>query len=404
MKPTIRFPALLCAAWSLGASTASATTFSQFFNNGPTGTTPHQDKNANTWSWQAAYGSAATIDGTLSNSDGYLTGVSQGGGVSGFSGSTANGFLFAVPSSGAAGVSLIHTTSTSTSDVVQNTPIQPANNTAPNSIQWYRDLPQGLAGLTVNEITQLAASTRPESTSSVMRFALRVDGVWHVSESSWQNTSNAAWERQTLAPASVQWRSGVFSSGFLDDDLSDNNLATLPTDGIVSGYGLYAATGALEGSQSRIRIDAFQVTTDFSDPYLLWARGPFANAFGETGLLEDPDRDGIDNLMEFVLGGDPTIFDQPSIGPEIISADGDDLVIRFRRSDLSEARPTAVVVQIGTELVTWNPADEIVIGPSSGTGPNGSSYLVDDSGTLDVITVTIPKNGANHLFARIVAR
>jgi hypothetical protein len=108
--------------------------------------------------------------------------------------------------------------------------------------------------------------------------------------------------------------------------------------------------------------------------------------------------------MEFVLGGDPTIFDQPSIGPEIISADGNDLVIRFRRSDLSEARPIAVAVQISTELVTWNPADEIIIGPSSGTGPNGSSYLVDDSGTLDVITVTIPKNGANHLFARIVAR
>lgn len=385
------------------ACAASATTFSQFFNNGPTGTTPNQDKNANTWSWQAAYGITGTLDSTLASGDGYGTGVSQGGGQTGSAGSTSNGFLFALPNADP-GVILLHTTSAATSDVPQDTPVQPANNTAPNSIQWYRDFPQALAGLTVADIDQLSVHTRAQNTSAVMRFALLVDGTWYVSQSSWQQTSNSAWEPRSLAMASSQWHSDVFIPGNLDDDLSDNALVTLPSTGVVSGYGLYADTGTLSGGDARIRIDSFQVSTPFVDPYVQWAQGPFAKPFTDTDPLADFDGDGLGNLMEFVLGGDPTVNDQPSIRPSVLDAAGPFMVLTFQRSDLSELKPVTVVVQTGSSPTSWNPADEIVIGPSAGFGPNGASYTVDDTGTHDIIVVYVPKNAASRLFARVVAR
>jgi hypothetical protein len=403
MKPYLQplVASLLFAAASTPIVRAS--TFSQFFNNGPTGNTPHQDKNANTYSWQAAYGLTGTFDATNSNTDGFATGVSQGGGHTGTAGSTINGFLFALPNADP-GVILLHTTSSATSDVPQNTPVQPANNTAPNSIQWYRDFPQPLAGLTVADITQLSVQTRTQSPSTVMRFAILVDGVWHVSESSWQQTSNAAWEPRVLAMSSSQWHSHAFSTGSLDDDLSDNTLVALPSTGVVSGYGLYADTGTLSGADARIRIDSFQVSTPFVDPYAQWAQGPFANPFTDTGPLIDFDHDGLENLLEFVLGGDPTLNDQPSIRPSIVDAQGDDLIVTFRRSDLSELKAVTVAVQTSAGLDSWPAADEIVIGPVSGSGPNGSFYLVDDSGTIDTVTATIPKIGAGRLFVRIIAR
>ena len=170
------------------------------------------------------------------------------------------------------------------------------------------------------------------------------------------------------------------------------------------GAPLSGPIGALNGTLSISGNNLIlTVTSGGSNPYDTWA-GSFPGFTPTTADL-DFENDGIKNLLEFVFGGNPTTNDSPSIRPTV-TASGGDMTISFKRSDLSELAPlpTTVKVQVSDDLATWNPANDITIGPGpTGTGPNGASYTVDDSGTLDAIVVTIPKGLATAKFARVVA-
>ena len=152
----------------------------------------------------------------------------------------------------------------------------------------------------------------------------------------------------------------------------------------------------------------FMTTPPTGSPYDDWAGGNFANPFpeGQRGAGVDFDSDGLSNLLEFVLGGDPTTNDSPSVRPSVI-ADGSNLVVTFKRSDASELAPAVSVnVQVSADLVTWNPADDILIGAATNPGPVGganASYTVTNNAGLDTIVVTIPKGAATRKFARVVA-
>jgi autotransporter-associated beta strand protein len=204
--------------------------------------------------------------------------------------------------------------------------------------------------------------------------------------------------------------------------------ATPPTSAVVQSTGTaIALTANLEGSSavtglapgtsydvyfvaqdaipnlqpSPLKVDVTTPTayTDWADNY---------PGFTPTGGGLDFDNDGISNLLEFVLGGSPIANDTPSIQPTV-SASGTDLVLTFKRSDLSEIAPaTTVKVQISADLLTWNPADDITIdaGNTGNAGPIGASnasYTISNSGGLDTVTVTIPKAAATKKFARVIA-
>ncbi len=142
-----------------------------------------------------------------------------------------------------------------------------------------------------------------------------------------------------------------------------------------------------------------------SSPYETWAAGTFTNAFSNTLPGVDFDNDGLSNLMEFVLGGDPTIS-QASIAPAV-SVSGGNLVMTFKRSDASELAPAVTVkVELSTDLSFSTPADDITIGATTDAGPiapSGASYTVSNSGGFDTITLTVPQGAAPKKFARIKA-
>lgn len=105
------------------------------------------------------------------------------------------------------------------------------------------------------------------------------------------------------------------------------------------------------------------------------------------------------------MGGNPTINDTPSIRP-VVTDSGTNLQVSFSRSDISQTSPspTTVKVQVSDDLVIWNPANDIyIVGDVDGTGPNGATDTVNDSGSIDAIVVTIPKLSAAKKFARVVA-
>ncbi|MEO8615488.1 MAG: autotransporter-associated beta strand repeat-containing protein [Luteolibacter sp.] len=256
---------------------AAATSYSAFFNNG---NGSGSEVNASLYNWAAAIGAAGSLDQSLALPD--SVGVGQGAGSPAVGGqSTANGFLYAQPD-GVPGAMLLHTTSSSTSTSFQDSP----------QSDWFRIGSSPLAGVTVGSISRLSVFTRSESSGGVaMRFAIRANGVWYVSNASYVQTDANMWERRVINPVSSLWRSGAFVAGTsLDVDISDNPLVTLNPADIVSGYGLYADTGVLSGNAARVSIDDFEVTTSniaSNDVLVNYAGDSGAEEFKDVAELSD---------------------------------------------------------------------------------------------------------------------
>jgi hypothetical protein len=127
-------------------------------------------------------------------------------------------------------------------------------------------------------------------------------------------------------------------------------------------------------------------------PILTWRIQKFgANASNASisGDLADPDRDGLANLIEFVIGGqpDPALAGANSnhLSPTAMIV-GNDLVYTFRRSTVSLSQPgIAIKVEYGSELTGWQTAT---------AGVNGVTTAVT-SGIepgIDEVKVRIPRS------------
>jgi len=105
---------------------------------------------------------------------------------------------------------------------------------------------------------------------------------------------------------------------------------------------------------------------------------------------DDPDADGLSNLLEFVLGGNPNVSSQSILPTQVI--DANNIVLSYKRTDASELAPaTTSVGQYSTDLVNW---------------VNVTPVLVNENGgDADDMTVTVAKsNDVNgKLFVRVKA-
>ena len=123
-----------------------------------------------------------------------------------------------------------------------------------------------------------------------------------------------------------------------------------------------------------------------------WISG-FGLALGDQDPTDDPDGDGLNNLLEYALGGIPNVNDAATIGPKAAKS-GSNLVLTFLRSDLSET-DTTMTVEYGSDLSGWT---SVAVGASPGTGIVAISENAD---APDAVTVTIPTGGADKFFARV---
>lgn len=105
----------------------------------------------------------------------------------------------------------------------------------------------------------------------------------------------------------------------------------------------------------------------------------------------DPDGDGIANLMEYVLNGNPGASN-PAVLPAL-NASGENFVFSFTRRSES-ANDTTQVFQYGTSLTSWTEVrltGTLGAEVSFGTPANG----------IQSVTVTIPKGNNTRLFGRL---
>jgi autotransporter-associated beta strand protein len=231
------------------------------------------------------------------------------------------------------------------------------------------------------------------------------------------NVTIAPGATHSLAVASnpgAQDTSAITGTLAMADSILNLSVAAFSVEG---EYVLATATDGITGTPASINYNGIigEVTVDNgsnpkrlllnvtggTSPYNAWA---ILNSLEGINALPETDveNDGLSNLLEFVLGGNPNSNDTPSVLPKIL--DGPTaMTLTFKRSNDSEFQPVTVKVQVSAELATWNPADDILIGAANGTGPNGASYTVSPNGAFDDIVVTIPKNSANVKFARVQA-
>jgi polygalacturonase/pectin methylesterase-like acyl-CoA thioesterase len=128
------------------------------------------------------------------------------------------------------------------------------------------------------------------------------------------------------------------------------------------------------------------------DPFALWFAGYGLDPAGNVAAAADPDGDGVSNLLEFALGGDPTVSD-PGILPSVqFDAGATALLVAF---DLATALATAdgtATVEYSTDLSNWTAAV---------AGQNGvTRTVVPFNSQFDQVLVEIPATGS-RLFARV---
>ena len=129
-----------------------------------------------------------------------------------------------------------------------------------------------------------------------------------------------------------------------------------------------------------------------STPFSAWTQDP---AQGLTpglndGLLNDPDFDGISNLMEFVLLGNPLVSSQAAL-PALTESSGA-WVFAYDRSVASRPPATTQIVEYGNDLTGWTP---LTIPLSS-----AANVTITPQVQTDRVQVILPSLGAKA-FARL---
>jgi hypothetical protein len=102
------------------------------------------------------------------------------------------------------------------------------------------------------------------------------------------------------------------------------------------------------------------------------------------GPNDDPDHDGIPNLMEFTLGGAPMTHDQ-AILPKLTQSTGGDWAFEYDRGDLSLPPATTQAVEYGDNLSGWT---EVII-PATTSG----IVTIIPGTPSDHVKVTLPSLG-----------
>lgn len=174
------------------------------------------------------------------------------------------------------------------------------------------------------------------------------------------------------------------------DFVGNDTIAALTLGGSELPEGTYDATTHptyLAGT-GRLVIAA-EVTP--GDSFAAWA--------ADLELSGDPaadfDGDGLTDAVEFVLGSDPKTPDGSLIAT---SEDADHLTVVFTRSERAKTADITLSVEAGETLAAW--PQSYLVAQDTATSSPGVTVAANDDGS-DTVTVTIPKNGAAALFARV---
>lgn len=139
------------------------------------------------------------------------------------------------------------------------------------------------------------------------------------------------------------------------------------------------------------------LTVSSASAYDSWASAKGLTS-ANNGATQDPDSDGVSNLLEFVLDGNPLASDTTKLPKS--SQDATNFYFDFDRRDDSVGEAT-LTFESGTTLVAWPTSIAI---PSSNTPVAGPPVTItDNGGGTHHLKVTVAKSGNTTLFGRLKA-
>lgn len=116
------------------------------------------------------------------------------------------------------------------------------------------------------------------------------------------------------------------------------------------------------------------------------------------GATQDPDFDGISNVLEFVLDGNPLASDTGKL--PVTTQDATNFYFDFNRRDDSVAE-AVLTFEYGTTLVSWPSSVPIPTAATPVVGPPVT--ITANGGGTHHVKVAVPKAGNTKLFGRLKA-
>jgi hypothetical protein len=190
------------------------------------------------------------------------------------------------------------------------------------------------------------------------------------------------------------------TSGSVSSGSATGNTVKLLVSGASSAAAITYLKGLVSWQQSNLLYGYNGVAAlTFADvaigtlsPYQAWAANPAQGlaAGVNDGPADDPDLDGIENQLEFVLGGAPTVSSQAPL-PTLTKATGS-WTFTYNRSVASRPPGTTQIVEYGDTLTGWT---QLAIPAGSTT-----NVAITPQGDTDRVEVTLQALGATG-FARL---
>ncbi len=186
----------------------------------------------------------------------------------------------------------------------------------------------------------------------------------------------------------------------LVDATHSGSLVSVTSDLPVSFSGAAGVWTAVDGSKTWTYTETTGVlalSVAVPSGYSSWATGKGLDN-SNNGVTQDPNNNGVLNLLEYVLNGDPLNSESPALILPVLNVSGSNFVFSFTRREESTT-DTTQVFQYGTDLSGWTSLNI--------TAPTASEVaLGTPSGGLQTVTVTISKSLAGpggKLFGRLQA-
>jgi autotransporter-associated beta strand protein len=137
--------------------------------------------------------------------------------------------------------------------------------------------------------------------------------------------------------------------------------------------------GALTSTELEASHDLGPVAA--TTPYASWATSKGLTG-GDALNSADPDNDGMVNLIEYFLDGNPSAF----TAAPAVTTNATDLSISFKRRDDAEADVASQFVRVSTDLVNWT---DVAIPTVSGAVSGITFTIVENGAAADDVTASV---------------
>jgi nitrous oxide reductase accessory protein NosL len=201
----------------------------------------------------------------------------------------------------------------------------------------------------------------------------------------WVNDSRGSTRSQTVASTMGNTVSLAYDSTQAAGGVGQYAIGTFTAEAKALSF-------TINGGIDTAQINAIQIRDITPSSYGSWTsnRVPSLTPGYNDGPAADPDGDGISNLMEFALGGEPMISSQLEL--PVLSKSADGLLFQYDRNKFSITPATTQVVEYGNDLIGWTPV-------TIDTDTSGVVSIQREN-TYDRVSVAIPTSGSK-IFVRL---